>query len=157
MLSELRRSADVWLGRLLDGDLLDGAGLFDLLDLREMDGQHAVLDFGFDLFGIYVVREQEHLLELLVGEFAAQVATAVLFFLVVGFLFHLYAEIVLFVDMDAEIVLGVARGCDFNLVGFVVFDYVDGRSGVGRSFHPAVVEEIIENLRQPGVGGSSDR
>ena len=147
----------VWLGRLLDGDLLDGAGLFDLLDLREMDGQHAVLDFGFDLFGIYVVREQEHLLELLVGEFAAEVAAVVFVFLVFGFLLHLYAEVVLFVDMDVEVVLRVARGGDFHLVGFVVLKYIDGRSGVGRSFHPAVVEEIVENLRQPGVRGSSDR
>ena len=76
---------------LLDGNLLDRVGLLGLLLLGEMDIQHAVLHFCVDLVGIDIVRQQERLLELLVGEFAAEVLAVLLALLVLGLLLPSYS------------------------------------------------------------------
>ena len=47
-----------------------------------MDVQHSVFHLGFDLLGLGIIRQQERLLEFLVGEFAAEVLAVFLAFLV---------------------------------------------------------------------------
>ena len=59
---------------LLDGNLLDGFGLLGLFLLGDMDVQHAVFHLGFDLLGLGILRQQERLLELLVGESERQLS-----------------------------------------------------------------------------------
>ena len=49
---------------LFDADRPLGLGRLDVNTFRQVDGQHAVLDFGIDLFSLDVVREQHGLLEL---------------------------------------------------------------------------------------------
>ena len=140
-----------YIARLLDGNLLDGVGFFDLDQFRQADVEDAVFDVGFDLFGIDIVRKQQGLLEFLVGEFTAQVAAVVFVGFVLGFLFHFDMEVVLLIDMDLEIFLGQARSSELHLILFVVFNYIDGRGRIGGPFHPAVVEEIIEYFGQPAI------
>ena len=56
-----------------DGNPLDRVVLLGFLLFGEMDVQHAVLHFRVDPVGINIVRQQECLLERLIGEFAAEV------------------------------------------------------------------------------------
>ena len=135
----------------MHGNLLDGVGFFDLDEFGQMDVEDAVLYAGFDLFSVDIVRQQQGLLELFVGEFAAEIAAVMFVGLVFGFLFHLDMEVILFVYVDFEILFGQTRSGEFHFVFFVVFNYIDGRSRIGSPFHPAVVEEIIEYFGQPAI------
>ena len=75
-------------GGLLDLDLLADLFGFHLLDLGDGDGQDAVFDLGSDVFAVRVLREEHRLLELGVGEFAAEIVALVLLLLVLDLLFH---------------------------------------------------------------------
>ena len=143
--------------RLLNGNLFHLFWFVYLLEFGEMDVEDAVLHLGFDGVGVHVVRKDEALLELLVGEFAAEIAAVLLAFLVLRLLFHLDMEATLVVHVDVEVFLAKTRSCKFDVVLLVAFDYIDGRSCVSGSFHPAVVEEITKDVRQPAIRSSSDR
>ena len=141
----------------MDADLLDRFGLCDLLSLRQMYVQHAVFPLGFDLLLIYIVRQQKGLLEFLVGEFAAQIAAMLVALLVFGFLFHTDIEVSFVIHMDLEILFAKTRRSKFHVVLFFIFYYIDGRGGIVCPFHPTVVEEVIENVRQPVISSSTYR
>ena len=66
-------------------------------------------------------------------------------------------EVAFRIHMDLEVLFVKSGRGKFDVVLLLTFDYVDGGSRVGRSLHPAVVEEIIEDIRQPAIGSSSDR
>ena len=142
---------------LLDGNLLDCIGLLGVLLLRDMDVQHSIFYLGFDLVSLGILRQQECLLELLVGEFAAEVLAVLLALLVLGLLLHFDVQVVVGVDVDLEVLLGESRCGEFHIVLFFVLNHIDGRSRVGRPFHPAVVEKVVENVRQPAIMRSSCR
>ena len=141
----------------MDADLLDRFGLGDLLALRQMHIQNAILHLSFNLFLIHILREQKCLLELLVGEFAAQVAAMLVALFVLGFLFHTDIEVSFIIHMDLEILLAKTRRSEFHVVLFFIFYYIDGRGGIVCPFHPAVVEEVVENVRQPAISSSTYR
>ena len=90
---------------LLDGDLLYCAGGDSFLFLGQMNVQNALFYLCLNLFGIYVVGQKQGLLEFLVGEFAAQVASVFLTFLGLGFLLHFDVQIVLVIYVDLEVIL----------------------------------------------------
>ena len=113
-----------------------------------------MLHLGFNLLGLGILREHEHLLEFLVGEFAAEVATVMLFLVVFGLLFHVDYQVVVLVHMDLEVFFGETRS---GVIFLFVLKYIDGRSGVVRPFHPAVVEEVVEDVRQPALISSNRR
>ena len=66
--------------------------------------------------------------------------------MVLGLLFHVDDKVVVLVHMDLEVFLGETRSGQLHVVLFLVFNYIDGRSGVVRPFHPAVVEEVVEDV-----------
>ncbi len=144
-------------GQLFNRNLLDGLGLLDLFALWEMDVQDSVLHASFNLFLIHIVGQEKGLGELLVGEFATEIPAVLLAFLVLGLLFHSDLEVALIVDMDLEVLLGQARSSELHFVFLFIFYNVDGRGGVVCPFHPAVVEEVVENVRQPAISSSTYR
>ena len=77
--------------------------------------------------------------------------------MVLGLLFHVDDKVVVLVHMDLEVFLGETRSGQLHVVLFFVFNYIDGRSGVVRPFHPAVVEEVVEDVRQPALIPSNRR
>ena len=142
---------------LLYCNLFNRFRINDLLSLGKMNVQDSFLDAGLDLFGIHIIREQKGLLEFFVGELAAQIPAVLLAFFILGLLFHLDMQIVVVVDMDFEVLFIESGSSKLDIVLFFVFNYVDGRRSISGAVHPAVVEEIIEDIRQPAIGCSSNR
>ena len=140
---------------LFYGDVLDGLGLLNLFLLGKAYVQDTFFNFCLNLIGIYVVGKEEGLLEFLVGEFAAQVAAVLLFFLVLALLFHFDVEVVLFIYMYLEVFLVQAGSGELYVVLFLGFHHVDGGGGVSGPFHPAIVKKVVENVGQPAVVCSS--
>ena len=147
----------------MDVNLLDRLFPLRLLLLRDMDVQDALLHLGLDLVGFGVVRQQERLLELLVGELAAEVTavllplTAVLLpFLLLGLLLHLDVQVVVGIDVDLEVLLVQTRSGELDVILLFGFQNVDGRGRVSGPFHPAGVKKVIEDVRQPAVSSTSN-
>ena len=110
-----------------------------------------MLHLGGDVFAVRVLGEEHRLLELGVGEFAAEIVALVLLLLVLDLLFHVDHQVAFLVQMDIEVFLGHARGGELQLVGFGGFNDVDGRRGGFRTVHPVGVEEIVEDVGHPVV------
>lgn len=137
---------------LFNLDLARGGGsLLDLL-LGNVDGHHTVFDLGRNILALDIVGQQQALLELRVGEFAAQVGAFALgvLLLVLGLLLQRDHQLVVFVDVDLEVLLGHTRSGDLDLVFVFTVDDVDGGSrGAAALGQPVVAQNLVENSRQP--------
>ena len=132
-------------------------GLY-LLYINWATGGHWFLSFALPVTGaigllvstvIYIIRQDQCLLEFRIREFATQVTAFFLaFFITFGtfcFLFHRDNQVVVFVDMNLEVFFGHSRSGDFYFVVFVTFNNIDGGSCCIGFYHPVVIKEIIKN------------
>ena len=76
-------------------------------DARQFDTEYAIVHAGIDVALFHVFRQDKCLLELAVRKFTTQVTAFLflVFFLVLGLLFHGDDQVAVFVDMDIEVFL----------------------------------------------------
>ena len=95
------------------------SGLFDLWYYHI---EHTVFHFGADLVSFNIVRQDHRLLEFAVRKFATEIMSVLaVFFFFVGFLFHLYGEVAVFIDMHLEVILLHARCGNFDFIVVLIF------------------------------------
>lgn len=136
--------------------------LYGRVDLRQLDVQNTIAHTSRDFVLVYIVRQEQRLLEAAVRELVADVvalgfllllAIALALFLVrlvvvvlaLTLLLQQDYQLVLVVDMDGKIVLRHTRSGDLNMVSTVILQDIDSRRVVRCMYYrPFITEKVVK-------------